>query len=208
VTIAQQKRFYFPAWNQCADRNDWVMVKGKLLATRPEAGGLAEADQLLQKIWTAADKIAREAHRAITATDLRHACHIVALGKDCSSHEMTNNQTDRVVNLFRLLANPDDIKAARAWSDPEEAERNRLTWSIKKMAPEAYISAICENRHDWNYTAPFWEDLPLAQLRQLAMTLRNRVANRKEPLTKSEPATTDEMTGPQMVNVGRNNDPF
>jgi hypothetical protein len=59
------------------------------------------------------------------------------------------------------------------WEDPSRDEKRVLIVGIKRMAPFAYIDQVCKGKFA-DYTSPFWEDLDLAQLRQLRVTLESR----------------------------------
>lgn len=174
MTEAQQRSFYFPAWNRCTRANDWRMERGRLVGKRAASHGGPETSALYERVWIAAEELARRQARSVTAEDLRHACHVVALGRDKSSKELRNAEVDRVVGLFRVLQDPDDLDALLDWLHPENGERKRLVAAIKAAAPHAYIDRICRSRSDWNYEPPFWEDLELSALRQLRITLRRR----------------------------------
>ncbi len=176
MTPAQHSRFYFPAWNRAASALGWKMLAGRLQAqelTVWTANKTAEA--LYHQIWQNARLLASKQHRAATAEDLRHACHIVALGKNLSSKDLSNKQCDRVVILFRILANPDDIDTILDYIHPENADRRRYVYSIQQLASFKYIDAIASDKFSAVYTTPFWEDLPINALRQLHMTLLSRV---------------------------------
>jgi len=170
MTEAQRTRFYFPAWGKACHANDWHMVKGRLLAKRAKQHGVPDVDALYQSIWNAAEALALQAHRAVTAEDLRHACHVVAVGRDKSANDLTNGEVDKVVNLFRLLAEPDDLDAILAIQHPENSERTRLVHSLKKRAPEAKLLAIARNLKTWSgeWEPPFWEDMPIEALKTLS----------------------------------------
>lgn len=205
MTLAQQRRFYFPAWHDAATANDWVMVKGRLLARRQEKFGREETTRLYNQVWDAAELLAQNAHRAVTANDLRHACHLVALvappvgpagsndqcsmlnlqspqiGKLLSSKDLTTAQTTRVVRLFEILADPNDIDAMLAWLDPSIDKRKSLVRWINSMAPEAYICQLAKMFPAFQY--PFWEDLPPDNLLSLARLIRKRCDQRQVPIS-------------------------
>ena len=181
MTEAQSKRFYFPAWHKASLAQNWRMERGRLLASRQASWGFKEVDAAYHAVWDAAEGLARQQHRAVTAEDLRHGCHVAALGVDKSSTEFSNKELDRVVTLFKLLANAEDVDAMMDWLHPENAERKRLSWAVKQY-PFAYVDKICRGKFGGFYQSPFFEDLPIAALRQLAMTLRGRARARREPV--------------------------
>jgi hypothetical protein len=194
ITEKQLRRFYFPAWSACAKANGWVMAKGRLSesargahADAPVAGALP--GELLRKVWMAAEALAVQAHRNVTAEDLRHGCTVVALGRNKSSKDFTNAELDRVVALFRLLAEPDDVAAMLQWNNPEIGERKRLVFAIAESAPAAYVARIASDR----FGTELWEDLAVYELRQLVMTLRDRSRrwNERKPAA-AQPALPEE----------------
>ena len=149
MTALQRKRFYFPAWNACARVLDWVMVRGRLegdlVVQRRFAGRWPEpAGPELLKVLDAAEGLARQEHRAVTAEDLRHGCNVVAAGVP-SIAKMNNQGIDRAVALFRLLQAPEDLQAIMDWLHPGEAMRTSLAGWVRKLAPEAVLRAIAKN---------------------------------------------------------------
>ena len=179
MTERQAKGSYWPAWGRVALAEGWRTERGRLVAQRPQSTGPDEMAQLRARIWDAAGGRARAGHHGIGPNDLRHGCHAVALGRDKSSLDLDNRELDRVVTLFRLLADPSDLDTMMAWLHPEIGERRRLVWSIKHLAPEAYINAIAKAKFAGQYEWPYWEDLPVNSLRQLAMTLRARAGGKR-----------------------------
>jgi hypothetical protein len=177
INDKQHRKFYFPHWHRAAKANNWVMSKGRLVSKRPEDFGASAVDQLQERVWETAEARALQHHRAVTADDLRHACHIVALGRDKSSQDFDNRDLDRVVALFRLLERHDDVGAMLDWNDPQRQQRERLVWSIEHAAPEAYVTTIARDK----FKTTRWQDLDLQSLRQLAMTLRQRTKSWNKP---------------------------
>ena len=69
MTTAQQRRFYFPHWHECAVANDWFMVKGRLkaelLTQREQAAAWPEpARAEMLKVIALAFDFADGEHRA------------------------------------------------------------------------------------------------------------------------------------------------
>lgn len=183
MTDAQKFRFYLPPWRDCVKANRWHMEKGRLCGAGLEApAALTE----LAQVVTFARQLAATAHRGPLVNDLRHGCHIVALGRDKSSKEFTNAELDRVESLFRLLTDPDDINARLDWEDPTRAAKRRQLWFIRNAAPAAYVRAIARDK----FGTADWENLTVAQLKFLAMTLANR-RNRKAGTSNAEPRTSN-----------------
>lgn len=136
---------------------------------RPAWPEPAQAEML--KVLTFAKQLSLQEYRAVTAEDLRHACTWVALeGKTTSSKHLNNKEVNRVVTLFRLLEDPDDLDAVMDWLHPENAERRSMVAFLRKCAPEATLVAIFRNC----YGTIFWEDGDYQQLRWLAKQVKDR----------------------------------
>ncbi|HSM84591.1 MAG TPA: hypothetical protein VLT16_00510 [Candidatus Limnocylindrales bacterium] len=188
MTEAQQKRFYFPAWNACARVNDWRMVQGRLVADlrrqRAEAQGWPEtAREVMLQVLDYAEQLAAQEHRAATAADLRHACNLVATqGRRSSSEDLDNKQTNRVVVLFKLLQEPEDLDAIMGWLHPEESDRKGLANFIRKQAPEATLVAIAKHA----FGTIFWEDLEHGKLKWLLKQVKGRQQEWHAKVAKDE----------------------
>jgi hypothetical protein len=163
-----QRQLYFRTWGACAKARGWTARDGR----EADSAWFAAAPDLVElhtQVWNEAGALAALEGRDVSADDLRHACHRVA-GAPPSSAKLSNADLDRVLALFRLLADPDDLDAMLAWENPEASEAKRLLWAIRRLAPEAYTRALASDRfHTKN-----WEALPVGDLRQLALTLRLR----------------------------------
>jgi len=181
MTEAQRKRYYFPAWQAAAGRLGWRMRGGRLEAdlaaqyTEAQAEAAPEArspgwDMRMQVI-AIAEAQARQLHRAVTADDLRHACNLVASqGRVDGSDRLRHAEVTRAVQLFRLVADPDDLAAVTDWDEPDEAARRDLVrWMERQPARrvEAY-RAIARNR--WPDEARPWTGRCLDDLRWLMRT--------------------------------------
>lgn len=168
MTDAQKFHFYFPAWNACVKANGWRKVKGRLQIAECEMRS-AELNQVL----VFAEQRATMALRGLSTDDLRHGCHIVALGKDKSSADLTNAEVDRVVTLFQLLTDPDDLTARLAWDAYQRGEDpgavKRVEYFIRRC-PEAYVRAVSADK----FGTRQWENLTVKQKGLLSMTLANR----------------------------------
>jgi len=198
MTPKESRRFYFPAWGDAAKRRGWLMMDGRLLADLAARLWLPPEHpltDLLPMIHTHARALAADAGRAPKPDDLRHACHLVALGRDLSSKRMASAQTDRVVALFRLIADPENLAHLTAWAEPDEAPRRRYVRACRLLATDAYILAIARDKfgpHD--FEPPFWEQLCLPHLAQLLLTLRHRQPTKHQPATpEPEPELYPEM---------------
>ncbi len=179
MTSAQRQHFYFPAWRLCAQARGWVQVKGRfaadLAAQRLQPIPSPACEEML-KVIDLSESFANDAHRAVTADDLRHACnHVASQGKTVHTEAMDNHATTMAVRLFRLLADPDDLSAVMEWLDPEEADRRDYVRWMKTAAAEGALAAIARNA--WGTSD--WESQPMPELRWLARTACRRSERRR-----------------------------
>lgn len=185
MTTDQRQHFYFPAWRMCAKALGWTMAKGRLVADldgqRAEAIASPAREERL-KVLDLAEQFARQAHRAVHADDLRHACNYVAsAGKTASTGAMDNHATTMAVRLFALLADPDDLQAVGDWLNPEEADRRDYAAWMKRLAPEATLIAIARNA--WDTTD--WEAQDMPRLRWLARQVKEQSQRRGAAFRRS-----------------------
>lgn len=170
MTSAQQRRLYFPAWREAA-RRWWTEAKG--VATRTGTCPPSMADtlgQLLEEIEDLATVCAaKRGSETWNLRDLRYGCHGRALTAFVRSEALTNKQLDRVLALFRLLADPEDTAAWIEWEDPGRADRRRLEYLVPRLASAEYTQAIVRD-----LGASHWTALSDESLRRLVMTLGNR----------------------------------
>jgi hypothetical protein len=174
MTISQRIHLYFPAWNQACKARGWRMQRGCLVGTREECFASPELDEVYQTAWDAAGLLAIRLHHGVTLDDLRHGQHIAVLGRDISATDIDNLQLDKIMAWFRILADPENLDAVMEFSNPTISQKRRYVASIQRLAPQAYIHAICAGKFGKLYHAPDWEDLPIWALRQLIMTLKAR----------------------------------
>lgn len=180
MTPAQRLRLYFPRWH-AGYKTNWHRVDGSLVRKD------GRRSDILDRVEDLASELARQHGRQVTADDLRHGCHVLATGRDCSSDNLGNEQLDRVLVVFRLLADPDDLSARIAMDHPEKDARRRLEWAVRNCGlPEAYVRAVCSSK----FGTKDWCGLEDAPLRQLMITLKSRVKVRQAAATEPEPAVT------------------
>lgn len=169
MTTAQQRRLYFPAWGE-AFSAVWFRDHGTV--RRKE--GVSPSIWIISVEDTAA-AAARRVHGLVYADGLRHAAHVVALGRRVSSSDLSNKELDRVLVLFALLKDPEDIDALIRWAHPDQDARRRLLWAVQNVGwPAAYIAHVA--RAKYGQSDP--EQLNDAQLRQLLVTLKERTKRR------------------------------
>ncbi len=175
MTTAQAKRLYFPAW-RTAFQHCWQADRGQLVA-RP---GRTESLRL-SVVEVFAKRRAGARAAIVGPDDLRHACHLAALGRDKSSKDMTNQDIDQVLAFFRLLVDPDDLSAQVALDNPDQEARRRLEWSVTHTGlPEAYVLKVCSQK----FGTREWKTLDDEQLRQLVITLKAR-ARARQPVPQA-----------------------
>jgi hypothetical protein len=164
MTTRQQIGLYFPAWGKAAANHGWH--RKCALRHRVSFFGNQELNDLYQRIWD----IALDRAVLPSCEDFRHACHVVVLGVDKSSTQLTNAELDRILALFKLLADPDDLSATLAWNNPSEEKRKRMLWWIQNNCVESYVVEVCRQK----FQTDDLESLNFKQLGQLHLTLKNR----------------------------------
>lgn len=169
----QHKLFYLRHWSPCARACQWNTQAGIWGPGREPYGGPQSEDaQRLAQVVAYANQIARAQHRGPKSDDFRHACHILALGQNKSSLDLTNDECQRIVDLFNVLARPDDLNAVMDWADPLRSKKRNLIIQARAKAPEAYIKALLKDYH-----VACLEDLSIDRLRKLCFTLNQRQAS-------------------------------
>ena len=184
MTPAQQRRFYFPAWTAAARAHGWRMASGRCASHRLECWANPQSNEIYQRIGVLAAARATAEIRALSPDDFRHACHIVAIGHDKSSSDLTNAETDRIVALFRILAHPDSLAAAMAWHNPAAERRKRVMWYLSNRCVESYLVAVCRHK----FGTDNWRGLDDRRLGQLHMTIKNRARGQREPSVPLAPS--------------------
>lgn len=177
---AAQHAKYIRCWINVVRANHWVMRKGRL-ADDAVRGDKSEWHQL---VWDAAEKLALPERRAVTADDLRKGCHVVAFGRAKSSKVLSNSEFNSLLTLWGnerprsegglagLLIDPLDLASITAWRKPEVGEIEGIVRKIHSLKiPDAITDGVCRSNFPLEYNAPFFEDLPLLNLRLLLRVL-------------------------------------
>lgn len=174
MTPAQDK-LYWRTWGKAVAANGWRMDKCRLQGL-PEDVPVSHTDRDLRPaaIRFALQCAAREFHGP-TPNDLRHGAHCLALGRDKSHRTLTNPELTRVLALFRLLADPADLKARVAWDHPEEARRSSLVEFVRRCGTEAARRSVSQNA----FQTSEWEELEESQLKYLLRQLKERFQPRR-----------------------------
>lgn len=171
-------------WGAVVVRNNWRVEKGRLV---PAAAEAVHRSTWHLTVWNIAQQTAHEELRAMTANDLRHACYIHALGKLKKHKAFTNAEFDRVLAIFAVLIDPDDLDAVmkkhdyEAGGDPGEARRHL---HFIRGVPAAYTKSILIAEEKF-YGSTHYLSFPLAKLRTLTTTLKNRHAEFHRPVVEA-----------------------
>lgn len=197
MTPAQHRR-YLRHWSAAFSAH-WCGVKAGQPLTRPGRPPSEVRDQVV----SVAGRLA--GNRSLSADHLRHACHVLVLGREKSSLKLTNKEQDLVIALFdrlaesggelagqlRLDAQGDEAARrgplpSKSWADRRQpdADRKRVLWSLEHSAyPEPAIAAISRDK----FATANWRGLDDRSLYELLLTVK-RAAARKQAAS-STPAT-------------------
>lgn len=188
----KQHRWYLREWGE-AFAAHWAGVRGGEVIAR---NGRPNPHPLREQILGIARRMLVSHGGKLTADAIRHACHVVALGRDIPSMKLTNKQVDKVVAVFRQMAGVNlaamlqtdaSVRESHRIADEKErkkanpaapaplpdADRNRLVWAIEHvdLAP-AYVEEISRDI----YGTTDWRTLPTGTLHKLRITLACRSA--------------------------------
>ncbi len=169
MTYLQTKRLYWPAWARVVRAHGWRMKLSRMPAAPRPDWGIGVAAEQYHQVIVAAQQRALDHARSITPDDLRHACHQVALGRDRSSRDFSNAELDRVLALFRLLADDADLSAVVELSHPEVSAQRRVEFAFGRYFP-GYVAFLCHAR----FGTRDWRAISAAQQRDLLRLLRLR----------------------------------
>lgn len=184
---------YFKLWSK-AYKAHWSGERGGEVIPR---AGRPEHCEMRDQVMGFARRIAAQCGGGIRADYLRHACHVVAIGKNCGHRTMTHKQVTQVLAVFRQLAGID--LSAMATTDAAEAEatryrnakaaaargekanafpvagRDAAMAAIQRLGfGDEYIGRITADR--WGTSN--WRSLSSLNLTQLLMTLKVRAGAR------------------------------
>lgn len=171
-----QNRKYWRRWAFICRHNHWRWSSGRLADKAVKDAGAHHIE-----VWNIAETLADQTWRAVTADDLRHACHIYALGKDVGHSSFSNDQFNRLLLLWGnereirgLLVYPDDIRAQTYWDNPDMQKKESLVRAIRAAASDVYIQRITASI--WGTI--YWEDLDAKALLGLLRKLKGNAPAR------------------------------
>ena len=160
----RQRAFYWRLWGDCCAANGWRTRQGRL------EHDPARLNEMGLQLWPIAERLAGAAHRAVTLDDLRHGCHVLALGRDKSSTALSNAEFNRVLTCLKLIVDYENLEALMDWQNAGNAERRSFIAFLRKKAPEAVLATISNNAFGTRH----WQGLEIQKLRWLAGQLKNR----------------------------------
>ena len=178
-----QMRWYLREW-QSAWKAHWAGIQNKEAMARPDR---PEHHPLRDQVLDVARRLAATRQGPLDADCIRHACHVVALGRDIRAMTMTNKQCDLVVAVFRQLAGVNLSAMMTIEQKGVEQERGRLIHAIAAMElPPGYIERIASDQ----FGTSAWRSLPTATLKKLRLTASARAASRNVGNLKRVATTT------------------
>ena len=186
MTIAQHK-FYWRRWAAVARHNSWWMSARRLFEGAFES---ADVSPHHRAVWAAARDLAMAASRGLTADDLRHGCHIVALGADKRSRDLTNSDFDSLLTYWGdgktirgLLFDATDMGSEIHRANPALQRRRRYLYALRVDCLQGYLVSECSRI----YGTKKWEDLNDVQLEEFHHHMRGRPGGLKLPPQPSPP---------------------
>lgn len=171
---------YGRTWGAVCAANDWRMARGRLA---PEAEVTRARTDEHRAVWKLAEQHAMQQHRSVTVDDLRRGCGAMITRKFCSTKDLTNPQFSRLLDLFAVLIDPDDLNARMNWDHPERREREQVLRTIHALAPSAYIESVAREF----YQVSAWEtDATLPQLKRFIWILKQHRDAQNRPVRRQE----------------------
>lgn len=171
LTQSQDKK-YWRRWAACARANRWTMVSGRLNAL-----AILDASEHHCRVVAAARQLAAAQAVGLTADHLRHACHLVAIGRDKSHAKFSNKDFDAVLNYWGderairgLLIVPEDLASEIHRSNPALKTRERQLVFLNQDCLGAYIAKECDRM----FGTKDWAALSDAELDRLYSHMRDR----------------------------------
>lgn len=173
MTEAQDKK-YWRRWAVVSAANHWRMIKHRL-----DAAAVLDASEHHTAVWNAAHARALQHVRGVTADDLRHGCHIVALGgRDKSHTDFTNREFDQLLNYWGdernitgLLLDP--LNLSSLISDDTHARQKVRERQMRFLRTEC-LGGYVVRESERIFGTKDWEQLSAADLARLHDHLRAR----------------------------------
>lgn len=194
ISIPQHRR-YLAYWSR-AWKAHWAGVSHGEPLARPGRPPSEFREQVLQ----VANNLAAWKDRSLKPDDIRHACHIIALGSNPSSKHLTLKEQDLVIAVFQRLEESGQELAGQMRMDQRDqemerrstgameamkgcgsavpwestrpdADRKRVVWSIEHSGyPLPAVAAISGSV----FGTANWKSLPTTSLQKLLMTVKAR----------------------------------
>lgn len=180
---------YWRRWSAVSRALNWRMVQGRL-----DPAAAQDGSSHIAAVMQAASARAAGAHRAVTPDDLRHGCHLVALGRDKSHADFSNREFDKLLTLWGdekqisgLLLEPLDLGSEIHRANPELKSRERHLHFLRRDCLGGYVASESERI----FGTKNWQALDSEQLAQLSNHLRARPnVLRKAPAGAEDPDWT------------------
>lgn len=141
-----QHQLYLREWGK-AFKAHWTGVKGGELLARADR----RPHQMRERVLSVARRMAAENPEdgRLTADCVRHACTVVALGRDKGSWSFTNRDLDRVLGVLRQLSNELDLASAMAvdqfdkFKAARESAPDVQVAGDRKRVSGQFLTSIC-----------------------------------------------------------------
>ena len=167
-----QKTLYFRLWG-AAFKANWLARDGAVFPNSET-----------RNPWTKKVEPQDNWPSNMDADTLRRRCHMAACGQNISSKKLTNAQLDRVLCLFKLLADPGDLDSVLLWDNPTLGTRKRMEYFLARHN-ESYVFRVMQSK----FRVGSISELTEPQLKQLCVTIANR-PNAKDPAFKNPQPST------------------
>jgi hypothetical protein len=201
-----QTSLHWRRWAAVIATNHWRMAKGRM---SPDAQLTRDASKYHYSVWRLAEELALQAHRTVTADDLRHGCYLLAATDlknrfrkstkvSTSSKDLDNATFSHLLclwgedesrghklRMYGVLIEPLCVESTMSWDDPGREERRYLVAWLDENAPAATVRAISMNA----FGTREYETLAQTQLQWLQRTIRDQQKswNRPRPASAYAP---------------------
>ena len=175
-------------WGFVVRANQWNKLGA--LGLRYGAGDTPRSDWH-KKVFGFAQMLLQRDSELDALGALRKGAYLLAIGKVKSHKAFTDDEFDRVLNMFRLLADPEELRAGLDYNDFQNGvspgAKRRLRYRIRQ-APAAAVQHILIDQLSF-YGTKDVDDLPMDKLTALAGKLEswkksfNRNAEKRQVVT-------------------------
>ena len=177
MTRDQQRRFYGPAWT-AAFRACWMREgRGGPIVARPGRPSAAPGSNLPTPadVEDLAGRFGARDGRPMTESDLRRACRWITIGRDIPDGNDVENgeEMSRLVGLFRVLRDPENLDAVEEFLGGGDQQRRRLIQGIERLGlKDSTLQGWCY--HFNRDQGSNWRALPVERLLAFNRYVRGR----------------------------------